>query len=118
MEYAIKEIAGVIGSLTPNQLLDAPVSLLLDRQPPSLLPGNKASFFALQSKTNDGHRLYTRNSINLRVRNFVVSDFATGVRERCRTRTSLIVKDTLTGSPEVSGPSPEAFQYPGDRHHR
>lgn len=61
MEYAIKEIARVIGAKT-NQLLDDTVSLLLTDSRRLSFP-EKSLFFALKTKTNDGHRIY-RNSIN------------------------------------------------------
>ena len=54
MEYAIKEIARVIGAKT-NQLLDDTVSLLLTDSRRLSFP-EKSLFFALKTKTNDGHR--------------------------------------------------------------
>ena len=60
MEYAIKEIARVIGAKT-NQLLDDTVSLLLTDSRRLSFP-EQSLFFALKTKTNDGHRY--RNSIN------------------------------------------------------
>ena len=54
MEYAIKEIARVIGAKT-NQLLDDTVSLLLTDSRRLSFP-EQSLFFALKTKTNDGHR--------------------------------------------------------------
>ena len=54
MEYAIKEIARVIGAKT-NQVLDDTVSLLLTDSRRLSFP-EKSLFFALKTKTNDGHR--------------------------------------------------------------
>ena len=58
MEYAIKEIARVIGAKT-NQLLDDTVSLLLTDSRRLSFP-EKSLFFALKTKTNDGHRYIER----------------------------------------------------------
>ena len=60
MEYAIKEIARVIGAKT-NQLLDDTVSLLLTDSRRLSFP-EKSLFFALKTKTTDID-IY-RNSIN------------------------------------------------------
>ena len=66
MEYAIKEIARVIGAKT-NQLLDDTVSLLLTDSRRLSFP-EKSLFFALKTKTNDGDRKSTRlNSSHLKL---------------------------------------------------
>ena len=61
MEYAIKEIARVIGAKT-NQLLDDTVSLLLTDSRRLSFP-EKSLFFALKTKTKTDIDIY-RNSIN------------------------------------------------------
>ena len=91
MEYAIKEIARVIGAKT-NQLLDDTVSLLLTDSRRLSFP-EKSLFFALKTKTNDGHR-YIQELYKLRVRNFVVSDMLPEF-ESMKDANFLIVKDTL-----------------------
>ena len=92
MEYAIKEIARVIGAKT-NQLLDDTVSLLLTDSRRLSFP-EKSLFFALKTKTNDGHR-YIQELYKLPDRKRYVTSF------------------TKTGdSPQ------EAIQHPRDRHHR
>ena len=70
MEYTIKEIAQAIGAST-DQLHDDRISLLLTDSRRLSLP-EESLFFALPTKTNDGHR-YVGDLYRLRVRNFVVS---------------------------------------------
>ena len=70
MEYSIKEIAGIIGA-DAKKLHDAPVSILLTDSRRLSFP-EQSLFFALQTKTNDGHN-YIQGLYKLRVRNFVVS---------------------------------------------
>ena len=53
MEYSIKEIAGIIGA-DAQKLYDAPVSILLTDSRRLSFP-EQSLFFALQTKTNDGH---------------------------------------------------------------
>ena len=109
MEYAIKEIARVIGAKT-NQLLDDTVSLLLTDSRRLSFP-EKSLFFALKTKTNDGHR-YIQELYKLRVRNFVVSDMLPEF-ESMKDRKRYVTSFTKTGdSPQ------EAIQHPRDRHHR
>ena len=72
MEYSIKEIAGIIGA-DAQKLYDAPVSILLTDSRRLSFP-EQSLFFALQTKTNDGHN-YIQGLYKLRVRNFVVSTF-------------------------------------------
>ena len=108
MEYAIKEIARVIGAKT-NQLLDDTVSLLLTDSRRLSFP-EKSLFFALKTKTNDGHR-YIQELYKLRVRNFVVSDMLPECELPDRKR--YVTSFTKAGdSPQ------EAIQHPRDRHHR
>ena len=109
MEYAIKEIARVIGAKT-NQLLDDTVSLLLTDSRRLSFP-EKSLFFALKTKTNDGHR-YIQELYKLRGKRY-----ATGVREhegrKLPDRKRYVTSFTKTGdSPQ------EAIQHPRDRHHR
>ena len=85
MEYSIKEIAGIIGADAPK-LYDAPVSILLTDSRRLSFP-EQSLFFALQTKTNDGHN-YIQGLYKLRVRNFVVSTFLPE-SNRCLKQTSL-----------------------------
>ena len=113
MEYAIKEIARVIGAKT-NQLLDDTVSLLLTDSRRLSFP-EKSLFFALKTKTNDGHR-YIQELYKLRVRNFVVSDMLPEF-ESMKDANFLIVKDVTSFTKTGDSPQ-EAIQHPRDRHHR
>ena len=71
MEYAIKDIAQIIKATT-NQLHDDTISILLTDSRRLSFP-EKSLFFALTTKTNDGHK-FIPELYNLRVRNFVVSE--------------------------------------------
>ena len=90
MEYSIKEIAGIIGADAPK-LYDAPVSILLTDSRRLSFP-EQSLFFALQTKTNDGHN-YIQGLYKLRVRNFVVSTFLPEF-ESMPEANFLVVKDT------------------------
>ena len=125
MEYAIKEIARVIGAKT-NQLLDDTVSLLLTDSRRLSFP-EKSLFFALKTKTNDGHRyiqelyklriFYDQEVCVLHALELRGKRYATGVREhegrKLPDRKRYVTSFTKTGdSPQ------EAIQHPRDRHHR
>ena len=70
MEYAIQDVAQIIGAKT-NTLHDCTISILLTDSRRLSFP-ESSLFFALATKTNDGHR-YVQDLYKLRVRNFVVS---------------------------------------------
>ncbi len=70
MEYAIKDIATIIGA-DANSLFDANISILLTDSRRLSFP-EQSLFFAFQTKTNDGHN-YIPELYKLRVHNFVVS---------------------------------------------
>ena len=105
MEYAIKEIARVIGAKT-NQLLDDTVSLLLTDSRRLSFP-EQSLFFALKTKTNDGHRYI--QVLGMR--------FATGVREH-EGRELPDRKRYFTSFTKAGDSPQEAIQHPRDRHHR
>ena len=67
MEYSIKEIARIMGA-DAKKLQDATVSILLTDSRRLSFP-EQSLFFALQTKTNDGHN-YIQELYKLRVRNF------------------------------------------------
>ena len=71
MEYAIKDIARIIGAQA-DRLNDDKISLLLTDSRRLSFP-EESLFFALRTKTNDGHK-YIGELYKLRVRNFVVSE--------------------------------------------
>ena len=108
MEYAIKEIARVIGAKT-NQLLDDTVSLLLTDSRRLSFP-EKSLFFALKTKTNDRHR-YIQELYKLRVRNFVVSDMLPEF-ESMKDANFLIVKDTLRALQKLATHHRKQFNIP------
>ncbi len=91
MEYAIKEIARIIGAKS-NPSHDDTISLLLTNSRRLSFP-ERSLFFALKTKTNDGHK-YIRDLYKLRVRNFVVSDMLPEFAEM-KEANFLLVNDTL-----------------------
>ena len=91
MMYQIKEIAKVI-SARPAEWQDATVSLLLTDSRRLSIP-EESLFFALKTKTNDGHR-YIKDLYSLKVRNFVVSDILPEY-SAMPDANFLVVKDTL-----------------------
>lgn len=91
MEYTIKDIATIIGA-DVHPLFDANISLLLTDSRRLSFP-EQSLFFALQTKTNDGHN-YIPELYKLRVRNFVVSRRLPEF-EYMPDANFLVVKDTL-----------------------
>lgn len=91
MKYSIKEIAKVINAKT-TKLQDAAISSLLIDSRRLSFP-EKSLFFALKTKTNDGHK-YIKELYNLRVRNFVVSEIHPEFEDMPEAN-FLLVKDTL-----------------------
>lgn len=91
MEYSIKEIVGIIGAQA-NNLHESTISILLTDSRRLSFP-EQSLFFALKTKTNDGHR-YINELYKLRVRNFVVSDMLPEY-ELLEGANFLVVKDTL-----------------------
>ena len=91
MMYQIKEIAKVI-SARPAEWQNATVSLLLTDSRRLSIP-EESLFFALKTKTNDGHR-YIKDLYSLKVRNFVVSDILPEY-SAMPDANFLVVKDTL-----------------------
>jgi alanine racemase len=92
MEYPIKEIAEAIGAKT-TQLRDTYINILLTDSRLLFSP-EQSLFFALKTKTNDGHR-YIQELYSLRVRSFVVSEAPWDVSAAMPEANFLIVKDTL-----------------------
>ena len=112
MEYSIKEIAGIIGADAPK-LYDAPVSILLTDSRRLSFP-EQSLFFALQTKTNDGHN-YIQGLYKLRVRNFVVSTFLPEF-ESMPEANFLVVKDTLKALQKLAAHHRKRFNS-GNRHY-
>lgn len=108
MEYAIKEIARIIGAEI-RQLLDCHISLLLTDSRRLSFP-EKSLFFALKTKTNDGHR-YIKELYNLKVRNFVVSQMLPEFEEM-KDANFLVVKDTLRALQKLAAHHRKRFSIP------
>ncbi|MDY3142438.1 MAG: bifunctional UDP-N-acetylmuramoyl-tripeptide:D-alanyl-D-alanine ligase/alanine racemase [Parabacteroides sp.] len=108
MEYTIKEIAQAIGAST-DQLHDDRISLLLTDSRRLSLP-EESLFFALPTKTNDGHR-YVGDLYRLRVRNFVVSHWLPEFDEM-KEANFLLVKDTLKALQKLAAYHREKFDIP------
>lgn len=108
MEYAIKEIAGIIGAKT-NQLHEGSISLLLTDSRRLSFP-EQSLFFALKTKTNDGHK-YIQELYKLRVRNFVVSDMPQDSASM-KDANFLVVKDTLKALQKLAATHRKRFNIP------
>ncbi|MDR2809044.1 MAG: bifunctional UDP-N-acetylmuramoyl-tripeptide:D-alanyl-D-alanine ligase/alanine racemase [Tannerellaceae bacterium] len=93
MEYSIKEIAGIIGSTTVLPLRDARIGILLTDSRRLSQPEDSL-FFALKTKTNNGHK-YVDELYHLRVRNFVVNEMPPEAASTMPQANFLVVKDTL-----------------------
>ena len=91
MEYAMKDVARIIGAKTTT-LQDSVISILLTDSRRLSFP-EQTLFFALSTKTNDGHR-YIGDLYKLRVRNFVVSRMPPEF-ESMTDANFLLVKDVL-----------------------
>ncbi len=108
MEYTIKEIAGAIGVRTKN-LKDGTVSTLLTDSRRLSAP-EESLFFALKTKTNDGHK-YIGELYKLRVRNFVVSEMHPEF-EKMTDANFLVVKDTLHALQKLAAYHRKKFDIP------
>lgn len=108
MEYSIKEIAGIIRA-SAKKLHDSKISILLTDSRRLSFP-EQSLFFALQTKSNDGHA-YIQGLYKLRVRNFVVSE------ERPEFTSMpganfLVVKDTLRALQKLAAYHRKQFNIP------
>ena len=108
MEYTIKEIAGIIGAKA-KKWHDSKVSILLTDSRRLSFP-EQSLFFALQTKTNDGHN-YIQGLYQLRVRNFVVDrelpEFAS-----MPDANFLVVKDTMKALQKLAAVHRKRFNIP------
>jgi alanine racemase len=108
MEYSIKEVAMIIGARIA-QFHDARISILLTDSRRLFLP-ERSLFFAIKTKTNNGHK-YIQELYNLRVRNFVVSEMpanATSMPEA----NFLSVNDTLKALQQLAAHHRKRFNVP------
>lgn len=108
MEYKIKDIAEIIGAKA-DELQDDTISILLTDSRRLSFP-EQSLFFALKTKTNDGHR-YITELYRLRVRNFVVSDMLPEF-ESLRDANFLVVKDTLKALQKLAASHRKRFNIP------
>lgn len=91
MEYSIRNIAEIIDA-TSRHLTDNTISILLTDSRTLSFP-EESLFFALKTKTNNGHK-YIEELYKLRVRNFVVSDMQPEFG-KLKDANFLVVKDTI-----------------------
>ena len=108
MEYAITDVAQIIGTKT-NTLHEAIISILLTDSRRLSFP-ETTLFFALPTKTNDGHR-YIQDLYKLRVRNFVVSRMLPEF-ESMTDANFLLVKDTLRALQKLATYHRKRFSIP------
>lgn len=108
MEYAIKDVAAIIGA-DDDSLHDTHIGLLLTDSRRLSFP-EQSLFFALQTKTNDGHN-YIPELYTLRVRNFVVSQMRPAFSEMPEAN-FLVVKDTLKALQELATHHRKRFHIP------
>lgn len=108
MEYSIREIAGIIGADT-SKLHESKISILLTDSRRLSFP-EESLFFALQTKTNDGHN-YIKELYKLRVRNFVVSKMLPEFKSM-EGANFLLVKDVLKALQKLAAFHRKRFNIP------
>lgn len=108
MEYAIQEIAGIIGAKTDN-LHEGTISILLTDSRRLSFP-EQSLFFALKTKTNNGHK-YIQELYKLRVRNFVVDEMLPEFDDMPGAN-FLLVKDTLKALQKLATFHRKRFHIP------
>ncbi len=108
MEYSIKEIAGIIGA-DAKKLHDDRISILLTDSRRLSFP-EQSLFFALQTKSNDGHN-YIQGLYKLRVRNFVVSEVLPEF-ESMPEANFLVVKDSMKALQKLAIHHRKRFNIP------
>ena len=108
MEYAIQDVAQIIGART-KALHDCTISILLTDSRRLSFP-ETSLFFALATKTNDGHR-YVQDLYKLRVRNFVVSKMLPEF-EQMEEANFMLVKDVLAALQKLVAYHRKRFQIP------
>lgn len=108
MEYKIKEIARIIGAKT-NKAGEDVISILLTDSRRLSFP-EYSLFFAIPTKTNDGHK-YIEELYKLRVRHFVVSEMLP-VFETMPDANFLLVKDTIKALQKLAAYHRKRFDIP------
>lgn len=108
MNYSIKEIAGIIGA-KKDKLADSSISILLTDSRRLSFP-EQSLFFAIRTKTNDGHK-YIPELYKLRVRHFVVSEMPPAA-EAMPDAAFLVVKDPLKALQKLAAFHRKRFDIP------
>lgn len=108
MNYSIKEIAGIIGAKN-DKLADDTISILLTDSRRLSFP-EQSLFFAIRTKTNDGHK-YIPELYKLRVRHFVVSEIPP-TAETMPEANFLVVKDPVKALQKLAGRHRKRFDIP------
>lgn len=108
MEYHIREIAAILG-LKAETFTDDTISILLTDSRRLASPAGSL-FFALSTRTNDGHK-FIPELYRLRVRNFVVSESFTG-QKQMPDANFLVVKDPLRALQRVAAYHRRRFHIP------
>lgn len=108
MEYSIGEVSRIIDA-KPEQFTATSVSILLIDSRRLSLP-EQSLFFALRTKTNDGHK-YIGELYRLRVRNFVVSERLPEF-DAMKDANFLVVKDTLKALQKLAAFHRKRFDIP------
>lgn len=108
MEYSIRDVSRIIEAKT-DDITDTSISLLLIDSRRLSLP-EQSLFFALKTKTNDGHK-YIGELYRLRVRNFVVSERIPEF-DAMKDANFLVVKDTLRALQKLAAFHRRQFDIP------
>lgn len=108
MEYAIRDIARITGAKI-NNLHDTTITILLTDSRRLSFP-EKSLFFAIPTKSNDGHR-YVEELYQLKVRNFVVSEMHPAF-EQMTDANFLLVKDTVKALQRLAAFHRRRFEIP------
>ncbi len=108
MNYSIKEIASIIGAKN-DKLADDTISILLTDSRRLSFP-EQSLFFAIRTKTNDGHK-YIPELYKLRVRHFVVSEIPP-TAETMPEANFLVVKDPVKALQKLAARHRKRFDIP------
>lgn len=108
MKYGIKDIAEIIGA-HKSRLHEETISILLTDSRRLSFP-EQSLFFALKTKTNNGHN-FIKELYALRVRNFVVSEMRPEFKEMADAN-FLEVKDTLVALHKLATYHRKRFSIP------
>lgn len=108
MEYKVKEIAKIL-DIPVEKYGDDSISILLTDSRRLSFP-EKSLFFAIRTKTNDGHK-YVEELYRLRVRNFVVSTMLPAF-DSMTDANFFLVKDTVAALQKLAARHRKRFDIP------